>query len=161
MAFFMQTYAVDVVPVDNEESARLQGPQVLRSRRLSPRDSLAAVVTFHWTDYPGVMVDAGAFFSAAYPMCGCRACDETCASAVNAMEDDVFSWVQGRTQERVVHEDADEWRVETARTGIVGSQIETSTASHVSGIRLRTSQPGLSQNGFESSWAPWPERDSA
>lgn len=53
---------------------------------MTPAAADAAVLTFVFTDYPGVIVHAGLLHDFLYPVCGCDACDETWQSVAEDME---------------------------------------------------------------------------
>ncbi|MDN4639857.1 DUF6226 family protein [Agreia sp. PsM10] len=54
--------------------------------RITPRDALAAPLTFILTPFPGVALHLGALFDAAFPVCGCDACDDDVLWLVDQLE---------------------------------------------------------------------------
>lgn len=63
--------------------------------RVQPRDPQAAPLRFAFTDYPGVIVEAGVLHGFAYPMCGCEACDERVDYTATEMENLVRAVTNG------------------------------------------------------------------
>ncbi|MCT9871637.1 DUF6226 family protein [Paenarthrobacter aurescens] len=68
--------------------------------RLTPRDPLAAPLTFMLTSLPGVVVHAGVLHDFPFPICGCDACDETAESEASRMEELVLGVAAGGYGER-------------------------------------------------------------
>lgn len=54
-----------------------EGPEVVRTTELRPRDSRAAPLTVAHTASPGVVAHTGVLLDSTYPVCGCDACDDT------------------------------------------------------------------------------------
>lgn len=63
--------------------------------RLVPRAADAATLTFVFSSFPGVDLEAGAAFSDRFPSCGCDACDESVDDEARRLEDVVFGIVAG------------------------------------------------------------------
>ncbi|GAA3274485.1 DUF6226 family protein [Paenarthrobacter aurescens] len=61
--------------------------EVIDVARLTPRDPLAAPLTFVLTSAPGVVVRAGVLHNFPFPVCGCDACDETAESEATRLEE--------------------------------------------------------------------------
>jgi|GEM_PF-372659 len=74
--------------------------EVIDVARLTPRDPLAAPLTFVVTGSPGVVLHAGALHNFAFPICGCDACDETAESEGSRMEELVLGVAAGGYGER-------------------------------------------------------------
>lgn len=68
----------------------------------TPEHADAAPLAFRFTNFPGVEIRAGVRCSAAFPACGCDACDETWEDAADNMERLVFAVTDGRFSERIV-----------------------------------------------------------
>jgi len=75
--------------------SRADPAQVVRAVRVTPTAPDAAPLTFVFTDFPGVVLLAGALFQQAFPACGCDACDETAEFQAGELERDVFAVVEG------------------------------------------------------------------
>jgi len=75
------------------------GPSTARVVIVAPNQSDAAPITFIFTDFPSVTVEAGAFFSSTYPDCGCEACDEEWSGTADALEKTVLAVVNGTFSE--------------------------------------------------------------
>ena len=75
------------------------GPQ--QSLRFDPPNTDAAPIVIALTEFPGVRVRAGAYYSAAFPTCGCDACDEGLLDMVEQLEQAVFAILDGRFSESV------------------------------------------------------------
>jgi hypothetical protein len=74
--------------------------EVIDVARLTPRDPLAAPLTFVVTGSPGVVVHAGVLHDFPFPICGCDACDETTESEASRMEELVLGVAAGGYGER-------------------------------------------------------------
>ncbi|MGW8482716.1 DUF6226 family protein [Microbacterium sp. NPDC055903] len=74
---------------------------VVRAVRLTPRNATSASLVIILTAFPGVRLYAGALYSAAYPSCGCNACDERWNEAADELEWQVFAIVGGGFSEEV------------------------------------------------------------
>ncbi|WP_024819644.1 DUF6226 family protein [Arthrobacter sp. 31Y] len=74
--------------------------EVIDVARLTPRDPLAAPLTFVVTGSPGVVVHAGALHDFPFPICGCDACDETAESEASRLETLVLGVAAGGYGER-------------------------------------------------------------
>lgn len=94
-----------VVVVDDDVAdavaARRLGDIVVCGVRVTPRSPEAAPLVVLWTSYPGVIVLAGTMLMTPTPVCGCDACDETAATAVQQLEDTVQAVVSGGLKERL------------------------------------------------------------
>ena len=72
---------------------------VVRAVRITPANADAAPITFAFTGYPGVVVQAGLLHAFHFPACGCDACDETAEALSDEMEETVMAVTEGRYQE--------------------------------------------------------------
>ena len=128
---------------------------VIDVARLTPRDPLAAPLTFVWTRFPGVVVHAGVLHDFPFPICGCDACDETAESEASRLEELVLGVAAGGFGERypVGRERWAEYALFAADgsgsrsgRGPRGSTPEKLAAAEE---RLKAVQDG---------WLPWPPR---
>lgn len=105
IAWLERTYDVTVVedltlassvvsPRDEAESAL----------RLVPGSADAATLSFAFSTFPGVHLQAGARFSERFPSCGCDACDESVEGQARDLEEVVFGIVAGGLVESVRRE---------------------------------------------------------
>lgn len=152
VAHLVATYDVEAVRDDAAlADVRRDVLPLLRAVRLVPAAADAAPLTVGWTDYPGVVVRAGALFEGWLPHCGCDACDETAATVAGQVEDLVLGVARGRLQE-------------TASAGAVGHRLDTDDGwssstgdgSHVAAARLREAERRLA--ALPDGWQPWPLR---
>ncbi|MFK0039977.1 DUF6226 family protein [Paenarthrobacter sp. NPDC090517] len=74
--------------------------EVIDVARVTPRDPLAAPLTFVWTSFPGVVVRAGVLHDFPFPICGCDACDETAESEASRLEELTLGVAAGGFGER-------------------------------------------------------------
>ena len=131
--------------------------EVVDVARLTPRDLLAAPLTFVLTGYPGVVVHAGALHDFPFPICGCDACDETAESEASRMEELVLGVVAGGYGERypVGRKKWAEYALFAAdgsgnRSG-AGPRESTPAQLAAAAERLQSVPDG---------WRPWPLRKS-
>lgn len=67
--------------------------------RFDPPNADAAPLVVALTDFPGVRLRAGAHYSAAFPFCGCDACDDDVEAVAEALEQTVLAVLGGRLSE--------------------------------------------------------------
>ncbi|MDI6023171.1 DUF6226 family protein [Leucobacter sp. UT-8R-CII-1-4] len=75
--------------------------KITRAVRLTPHRNGSSPLLFVFTNYPGVWLYAGTFFSGAYPVCGCNACDEIWQTQADSLEQDTFAIISGGLTESV------------------------------------------------------------
>ena len=123
---------------------------------VTPEQADAAPLMFRFTDFPGVELRAGVRCSAAFPSCGCDACDETWEDAADNMERLVFAVTDGRFSERIVlppRSDGKatvEYRIEGGGGGVrsrVSHGVEPDSALRDEAARLDRLPTGR--------WQPW------
>jgi hypothetical protein len=118
LALLAQLYAsfdvdrVEGLGLDSElEVGDLARPCVM----LVPRDSKAAPLAVTFTTFPGLKVRAGRWFRAAFPGCGCDACDETATAETIRLAEMIDDVVAGRFREGIavppVGEGWQEWEL--------------------------------------------------
>lgn len=81
----------------------------LRTTRLTPRSPAAAPVTISWSAFPGVHVRLGHRCKAAFPICGCDACDEEAEWLVELLRDTVLSVTRGDVPGHLGGDDTVRW----------------------------------------------------
>ncbi len=79
---------------------------VIRAVRLTPGNPGGAPITFVFTSFPSVIVDAGAATELLFPVCGCDACDESWDGLCDQLEWQVLAVAAGNLHERMI---ADGW----------------------------------------------------
>jgi hypothetical protein len=147
----------DVTVERNERVAADFGRQ-LRSLeaavRITPRDPLAAPLTFGFTSFPGVVLHIGALVDSTFPACGCDACDDDMLWLVGQLEWTVWVVVTGGASERI---DAKpngwfEYKLEN------DTQMESARRKlgEVSAERVEAARGILPASG---QWSAWPIRE--
>jgi hypothetical protein len=147
----------DVTVERNERVAADFGRQ-LRSLeaavRITPRDPLAAPLTFGFTSFPGVVLHMGALVDSTFPACGCDACDDDMLWLVDQLEWTVWVVVTGGASERI---DAKpngwfEYKLEN------DTQMESARRKlgEVSAERVEAARGILPASG---QWSAWPIRE--
>lgn len=98
-------YRADVAALD--ESSPRWVPTTTKLIEVTPDRPDAAPLLFRYTDFPGIEIWAGLRYNAAFPSCGCDACDETWEGAAGDIELLVFAVTEGRFGERITLAGAD------------------------------------------------------
>jgi Family of unknown function (DUF6226) len=122
--------------------------------RLAPRDPRAAPLAFTFTTFPGLKVRAGRWCTAAFPACGCDACDEAADDEALRLREMIDALVAGRFREAVALPSAgdawQEWEFWSPLRRFSGRlQID-----HELGRAMVTEI-----EGFSIQWAPWRPRE--
>lgn len=111
--FLTSTYnitASDVPHLEDEREPRFPGtkeprftdtcgPTFLRAIKLTPQGPDEAPLVIGFTDFPGILLWAGAFFESVIPQCGCDACDEDWTHCADEFESTVLAVVNGTFSE--------------------------------------------------------------
>ncbi len=128
---------------------------------VTPEQVDAAPLVFRFTNFPGVEIRAGVRYRAAFPSCGCDACDETWDDAADDMERLVFAVTDGSFSERIVLPPPSsgkatvEYRIEAAGGGVrsgVAHGLQPDPALRDDAARLDRLPTGR--------WQPWTRRSS-
>jgi hypothetical protein len=132
-----------------EEGFKLARPSVT----LVPRDAGAAPIVVAFSDFPGIVVRFGRLCTAAFPTCGCDACDEAAESEAERFESMVDNLTAGRFREgiRIPAEGAawQEWEFWSDGGHCrQKSQLDPARARQLVAARDRSL--------YE--WGPWPKR---
>ncbi len=90
-------YRADIAPL----APSFTTPATTKLVAVTPDRADAAQLVFRFTDFPGVVLRAGLRCTAAFPACGCDACDETWDNAADDMERLVLAVTDGRFSERI------------------------------------------------------------
>jgi hypothetical protein len=96
------TYLTDVAALEESAIAAVDAPATTKLIAVTPERVDAAPLLFRFTDFPGVVIQAGVRYSGAFPICGCDACDETWGSVAAEMERLVLAVRDGKFSERIV-----------------------------------------------------------
>jgi hypothetical protein len=132
-----------------EEGFKLARPTV----SLVPRDTDAAPIVVAFSAFPGLRVRFGRWHMAAFPTCGCDACDETAESEINRLSSLIDNVIAGRyreslriTADRVASLRSEFWSV--SERSAEQSQVDRASARLLLAARDRSSYD----------WRPWPRR---
>jgi hypothetical protein len=143
-------YRADIAPL----ATSFTTPATTKLVAVTPDRADAAPLLFRFTDFPGVVLRAGLRCSAAFPACGCDACDETWDKVADDMERLVLAVTDGRFSERI----------DLASDGkaTVEHTIETLSGPGRSGAALGVEpDPGLRDDAARlvglpaGRWQPW------
>jgi hypothetical protein len=104
VASLADAYDVEVVEgppaASDAPPAAAGGPaRAIRAVRLTPATGARLIVTV--TDFPGVRVDAGHWWSRTFPQCGCDACDETPEDLIEELSQTLVAVAEGGLVERL------------------------------------------------------------
>ena len=131
-----------------EEGFKLARPSVT----LVPRDAGAAPIVVAFSDFPGIVVRFGRWCTAAFPTCGCDACDEAAENEIERLEAMVDNLTAGRFREaiRISAEGTpwQEWEFGSDRGRCAKSRLEPDRARELVAAGDRSL--------YE--WGPWPRR---
>lgn len=94
-------YRVDVAAPATSSTTKADGYTTTKIISVTPERADAAPLVFDFTDFPGVVIRAGVRYGAAFPPCGCDACDESWPQVADDMERLVFAVTNGRFSERI------------------------------------------------------------
>lgn len=119
--------------------------------RLVPDDRGAAPIALTLTSFPGVTVRFGRWQSAAFPRCGCDACDEDPLRLVEELRDDVMAVVTGEFREAI------KGGFQPGRTYSLGGP----RGGHSGWSRLPRREVRRRGGPAATDWRPWPERGPA
>jgi hypothetical protein len=147
------TYDVEVDRDASTDDLLHVGTDVTKAVCVTPRDPHAAPITFVFTPFPGVRLFAGVLFEAAYPSCGCDACDECAEQSAEEMEWTVEVIVGGGFSEHV-----DSWPAKTFAHRLqneTGMRAGQQSARDLPAGRAKAARAQLPPSG---EWHPWPLR---
>ncbi|SMG19802.1 DUF6226 family protein [Agreia pratensis] len=121
--------------------------------RITPRDPLAAPLTFAFTSFPGVVLHMGALFDSTFPACGCDACDDDVLWLVDQLEWTAQVVVNGGGSERIDAE-PDGW-FEYRLQNDAGMESARRRLGEVPVERVEAARGILPASG---QWSAWPLR---
>ncbi len=153
-------YRADIAGL-TEPSTISGSPATTKLLTVTPEQAHAAPLVFGFTNFPGVEIRAGVRYRAAFPPCGCDACDERWDDAADDMERLVFAVTDGTFSERIVLSPASV-ATATVEYTIEGDGTVRSGAAH--GVHpdaaLRDDAASLDRLPG-GRWRPWTRRSSA
>ena len=121
--------------------------------KLNPGNPEAAPIAVVFSNFPGLNVRFGRWFTEPFPSCGCDACDESAESEIKRLNELVNDVVAGRFRESIqrplISFRGTGWR-ETKFWSSVGRRT---SRSRVDGVRAREMSGG--RRRLELSWKPW------
>jgi Family of unknown function (DUF6226) len=105
IAYLKRAYDVTVT-ADLALAAQVNHPRAdaVDAVQIAPHGADAATLTFVFSAFPSVYLEAGVAFSDRFPFCGCDACDESVEGAARDLEEVVFGVVAGGLVESVRRE---------------------------------------------------------
>ena len=130
-------------------------PSTHRELQLTLASPMSAPLRLAWTDFPGVVVQAGLVARLVHqqqilPPCGCDACDDDLERLVQELEELVLAVAEGRFHERLLP-NGWQWSLTTADGGGRSSE----SAEGLSADIRRTATQTLSALP-DGRWQPWP-----
>lgn len=139
----------------------------MKAVRVRPLDGDCAALTFAFTDFPGIVVHAGAIHDLVFPTCGCDACDTTWQTEAAELERHVFAVVGGGYGESI-GAGPRPW-IEEAWDFADGHTSGRTQAPDLSRERLARARRELASGaglervlrGDARTWAPWPRASRA
>ncbi|NHC14681.1 DUF6226 family protein [Motilibacter deserti] len=139
--------AYDVEVADATEELRRERPAipVLDAVRITPRAGSGTSLVVGLSPFPGVSLRFGRNGSAAFPTCGCDACDEQVkdeADELRALVDDV---VEGRVEEEV-------------RRGPGTAELTLRRPGRAGTTYLYGGEAEAEGEPWRRTWGPWPRR---
>jgi Family of unknown function (DUF6226) len=120
---------------------------------LVPRDFGAAPIVVSFSAFPGVRVRFGRWYIAAFPSCGCDACDETAESETPRLKSLIDNLTAGRFSEAI--------RIPLDGRAYIDSEfwsVGGRSAQHLQVDRDRARQLVDTSDRCSYDWGPWPRR---
>lgn len=154
VAHLARTFEVDVERgVERASKLLYDHLPVVDAYRLRPRAADAAPLLVALTEYPGVIVQAGVFWSGLYPVCGCDACDEVWESYAEQLESHVLGVADGLFCETVVNRGREDahmtYGYRIAGMGTGWSDVPVTSAEQRDEALARL-------DALPTGWQPWP-----
>jgi hypothetical protein len=131
-----------------------QGIKVARpSATLVPRDAGAAPIVVAFSAFPGIVVRFGRWCTAAFPTCGCDACDEAAESESERLKSMIENLTAGRFRESIrMPAEGTAWQEWEFWSG--GGR--SAQKSQLDPARARELLAAGDRSLYE--WGPWPKR---
>jgi hypothetical protein len=132
-----------------EQVFKLARPSV----SLAPRDAGAAPIVVVFSAFPGIVVRFGRWYTAAFPACGCDACDETAKSESERLEPMIDNLTAGRFREAIwIPTDGTAWH----EWELWSSGARCAQKLQLDPARARELVASGDRSLYE--WRPWPKR---
>jgi hypothetical protein len=145
------SFAVDRMEGYGLDTELEVGGLVRPSVRLVPRDAKPAPLAVAFTTFPGLKVRAGRWCTAAFPACGCDACDETANDETVRLAEMIDDVVAGRFREGMAMPPMGEGWLEWERWS---PSRRSSGRWPIDRERARAMLAVAERSPIE--WAPWP-----
>jgi hypothetical protein len=140
--------------VVRRESKEPLGPDdaLVRMVRLIPQTPAAAPMAVAFTDFPGLDVRLGRWWTQTLPGCGCDTCDEDPAQLVEELRTQSAAMIEGGLWERVRRGVGGSW----FEARLIGERFNAGREGPLANRESRNARRG----GFATpvQWAPWPRR---
>jgi hypothetical protein len=132
-----------------EQGFKLARPSVT----LVPRDAGAAPLVIAFSAFPGIVARFGRWYTTAFPVCGCDACDETAESETKRLMPLIDNLTAGRFREAIlIPADGTAWQ-----EWKFWSAVEScGQKSQIDPARARQLLAAKDRSLYE--WGPWPKR---
>jgi hypothetical protein len=138
--------------VERRETKELLGADqgLVRMVRLIPRTPTAGPLAIAFTDFPGLHVRLGRWWSEDLPGCGCDVCDEDPAELIEVLRAQTSALIEGGLWERVRRGVGGSW----FEIRLIGDRINARREGPLTKKDARNARRG----GFAApvQWAPWP-----
>jgi hypothetical protein len=132
-----------------EEGYKLARPSVA----LVPRDIGAAPIVVAFSAFPGVLARFGRWCTAAFPTCGCDACDEAAESETERLKSQIDNLTAGRFREGIrIPAEGAAWKESEFWSG--GGRC--AQKSQLDPARARQLVAATGRSRYE--WGPWRRR---
>ncbi len=132
-----------------EQGFKLARPSV----SLVPRDAGAAPIVVAFSAFPGIVVRFGRWCTAAFPTCGCDACDETAEDEIERLKSMIDNLTAGRFREAIrISAEGATWHEWEFWSG--GGRC--AQKSQLDPARARQLVAAGDRSFYE--WGPWPKR---
>jgi hypothetical protein len=120
---------------------------------LVPRDAGAAPIVVAFSTFPGIVVRFGRWCTAAFPACGCDACDETAESESEHLKSMIDNLTAGRFREAIrIPAEGTAWQEWEFWSGV-------GRGTHKSQLDpARARELVAAGDRFLYEWGPWPKR---
>ncbi|MDR1265570.1 MAG: DUF6226 family protein [Propionibacteriaceae bacterium] len=162
IAYLTKTYDVvveDISSLAQERELKYSfTPEIAHMRRMleiTPGRGDAARLLVGFTDLPSVELQAGAFFDAAFPGCGCDACDEEWSGCAARLDETVLAVARGAFSENIRGR-----RVETFLGRPEGSYRSSYRLKHLPYSAAYIARARRLLKPLKAGWQPWPKRQT-
>ncbi|MDR1265967.1 MAG: DUF6226 family protein [Propionibacteriaceae bacterium] len=162
VAYLDRTYDVivdDISDLAQERELKYSiTPEIAQARRvleITPGLSDAARLVVVLTNFPSVELRAGAFFEAAFPDCGCDACDDEWSGCADRLEETVLAVARGAFSENIRG-----GRVVTILGLPENGQSSSCKLKYLPYSDAYTARARRLLKPLRAGWQPWPRRQT-